>query len=60
MTVKPTKNVEHKGKAMHLKDASKPNSEACHEDGMLKDATEITWLHSPSQGEPMTLGEKRR
>ena len=66
-TVKSTKNASgmhpasnYEGNATHHKDASKPDGEACHEDGTLKDVSEITWLHSPSQGEPTTLGEKRR
>jgi hypothetical protein len=40
ITTKPTGNV--------LKDVSKPDGKACHEDGMLKDASEIASLHLPS------------
>jgi len=34
------------------KDTSKPDGEACNPDGTLKDAEEITWLHSPSDPVP--------
>ena len=30
------------------KDVTKPDGEACWEDGTLKDADEINWLNSPS------------
>ncbi len=33
---------------MFLKDASKPEGEACNPDGTLKDADKIEWLNSPS------------
>ena len=40
---------------------SKPVGEAVREDGTLKDASEITWLHSPSQEHRLeTNGEKRK
>jgi hypothetical protein len=32
----------------YLKDVSKPDGEACREDGTLKDASEMDWSHSPS------------
>ena len=31
-----------------LHDATKPIGDACNADGTLKDASEIDWLHSPS------------
>lgn len=30
-------------------DTTKPIGEACNADGTLKDASEISWLHSPSE-----------
>jgi hypothetical protein len=36
-----------KGK-IFLKDSSKPDGDACHNDGTLKDASELEWLNSPS------------
>jgi hypothetical protein len=33
----------------YLKDASKPDGDACREDGTLKDASEMEWPNSPSQ-----------
>jgi hypothetical protein len=42
-----------------LKEAPEPAGEAVREDGTLKDASEIMWLHSPSQDEPIMLGQKR-
>lgn len=46
----------------HLKDVSKPDGEACNDDGTLKDASEIEWAHSPSQSHPgpVLYGEKRK
>jgi hypothetical protein len=32
-----------------MRDASKPSGEACNADNTLKDASEIEWIHSPSQ-----------
>jgi hypothetical protein len=32
----------------HFKDTSKPDGDACREDGTLKEASEIDWAHSPS------------
>jgi len=32
-----------------MRDASKPDGEACNADNTLKDASEIEWFHSPSQ-----------
>ena len=34
------------------KDITKPNGEACNINGLLKDASEITWLHSPGARSP--------
>lgn len=31
------------------KDVTKPDGEACREDGTLKDAEEIEWMNSPSK-----------
>jgi hypothetical protein len=31
-----------------LKDPSKPDGDACHDDGTLKDASELEWPDSPS------------
>jgi hypothetical protein len=42
-----------------LKEAPEPAGEAVCEDGTLKDASKIMWLHSPSQDEPIMLGQKR-
>jgi len=42
----------------YLKDASKPDGEACCDDGTLKDASEMEWAHSPSQSHPVLHGEK--
>jgi hypothetical protein len=33
---------------LFLKDASKPEGEACNPDGTLKDADKMEWLNSPS------------
>lgn len=33
-----------------LWDSNMPVGEACNPDGMLKDASKIEWLHSPSSG----------
>jgi hypothetical protein len=36
--------------SVYTRDASKPwEGEACNEDYTLKDASEIVWVHSPSQ-----------
>lgn len=44
-----------KGK-IYLKDQTKPDGEACNEDGTLKDATELEWPDSPTQpGQPNIL-----
>jgi hypothetical protein len=48
------------GGPMHLKDASKPDGEACGDDGTLKDASEIKWVHSPSQSHPALHDEKQK
>src|SRR5882724_3447386 len=32
-----------------MSDVSKPHGEACNQNNTLKDATEIEWVHSPSQ-----------
>ena len=32
---------------LFLKDASKPEGEACNPDGTLKDANKMDWLNSP-------------
>jgi hypothetical protein len=48
------------GKAAHVQEAPNPVGEAVHEDRTLKDASEITWLHSPSQDELIMLGHKRQ
>jgi hypothetical protein len=45
---------------MHLKDASKPNGEACGDNGTLKDASEMEWVHSPSQSRPVLQGKKQK
>jgi hypothetical protein len=36
-----------------LKDASKPEGEACNPDGTLKDADKMEWLNSPSDLAPV-------
>ena len=33
----------------YLKDFSKPDGDACREDGTLKDASEMEWPNSPSE-----------
>ncbi len=33
----------------YQKDSTKPDGEACNNDGTLKDASELEWLHSPTQ-----------
>ena len=33
----------------YFKDASKPDGDTCHEDGTLKDASEMEWPDSPSE-----------
>jgi hypothetical protein len=33
----------------YFKDASKPDGDACREDGTLKDASEMDWPDSPSE-----------
>jgi len=40
-----------------LKDASKPEGEACNPDGSLKDADTMEWLNSPSDLAPATSFE---
>ena len=57
---KASVNREPEDEATYLKDASKPDGEACRDDGTLKDAHEIEWLHSPSQSHPIIRGEKRK
>ena len=37
---------------MFLRDASKPEGEACNPDGTLKDADKMEWLNSPSDSAP--------
>ena len=36
----------------YFKDASKPDGDACREDGTLKDASELEWPNSPSDPAP--------
>lgn len=43
-----TKDVQHVGQRV-LKDTSKPDGDACRPDGKLKEASEMEWLHSPSE-----------
>lgn len=38
---------------LFLKDASKPEGEACNPDGMLKDADKMEWLNSLSDLAPV-------
>jgi len=33
----------------YLVNSAKPEGEACNADGTLKDASEMDWIHSPSQ-----------
>lgn len=40
-------SLNFKGQKSVQKDVTKPDGEACNNDGTLKDASEITWLHSP-------------
>jgi len=40
---------------LFLKDASKPEGEACNPDGTLKDADKMEWLNSPSDLVPPPL-----
>ena len=37
------------------KDHTKPDGEACWDDGMLKDASEMEWPDSPSDSNPQNL-----
>jgi hypothetical protein len=37
------------------KDCSKPDGEACRDDGTLKDASELEWPDSPSDSNPHNL-----
>jgi hypothetical protein len=37
------------------KDYSKPDGEACRDDGTLKDASELEWPNSPSDSNPYNL-----
>jgi hypothetical protein len=39
----------------HLRDASKPEGEACNADGTLKDASELEWPDSPSEPNAATF-----
>lgn len=48
------------GGSTHLKDVSKPDGEACCDDGTLKDASEMEWVHSPTQSDTVPHGEKRK
>ena len=59
-TTKASVNRDLEDEATYLKDTSKPDGEACRDDGTLKDASEIEWLHSPSQNHPIIRGEKRK
>ena len=43
---------------MHLKDASKPNGEACGDDRTLKDTSEMEWVHFPLQSRLVLQGKK--
>ena len=44
----------------HFKDASKPDGDACRDDGTLKDADEMEWPNSPSEQQSFVLPEKRK
>jgi hypothetical protein len=44
----------------YLKDSSVPDGKACCEDSTLKDASEMTWLHSPSQEHSMDREKRKR
>ena len=42
------------------KDYSKPDGEACRDDGTLKDASEMEWPNSPSDSNPYNVNQSRR
>jgi hypothetical protein len=46
-----TQENTNNGKQIY-KDYSKPDGEACQEDGTLKDASELDWPDSPSDPSP--------
>lgn len=43
---------------MFLKDASKPEGEACNPDGTLKDADKMEWPNSPSDLAPAPFANR--
>jgi hypothetical protein len=44
---------------LFLKDASKPEGDACNPDGTLKDADKMEWLNSPSDEAPAPFENHR-
>ncbi len=55
-----TPSTRHQSKAVYFQEPSMPVGEACREDGTLKDASEMTWLNSPSdENRRLESNEKR-
>jgi hypothetical protein len=60
VTLEDASRAHGSPRARHQRKASIPVGEACREDGTLKDASEITWLNSPSdENRPLESNEKR-